>query len=499
MRALDPPGTPWLLRHELRLGWRALGSARRVFAALALLGWLGFHMPAWFIMSRASPGRWVAIGAPFAIAASAFVILLLLSTAFGLAVRAVYDRGDLDLLGSAPIPPANVYAVRAAYVGVASVTFVFLFWAPFMHAGALLGRPSLLLGYPVILAIGLACASLALAGTLALARAVGVSRARVLAQVLGALVGAAFVLVSQAQVLLPVSVRGALAEWATRGAGHAWLTPASPLAWPARAVLGEPGPALAVIVAGVALFALIVTSTQRGFIEAAQRSNEVPAPKRARGPTVVAARTFASGLARIVIGKELKLIARDPLLIAKSLLQVLYLIPLLVIMARKTAPALVAAPALVLIVSNLAASLTWIAVSAEEAPDLVNAAPVSAARVALYKVCAALLLPAALSVPFVIGYGFESVFGAAVVAISVAGAALTSAAIETWTGKPAPMKNLSARHKDNVVVGMAEAFSGMAWGFACYLALKLSPFAPLPLLMPAGTLLLAWMVRRRER
>ena len=60
------------------------------------------------------------------------------------------------------------------------------------------------------------------------------------------------------------------------------------------------------------------------------------------------------------------------------------------------------------------------------------------------------------------------------------------------------MKNLSARHKDNVVVGMAEAFSGMAWGFACYLALKLSPFAPLPLLMPAGTLLLAWIVRRRE-
>jgi len=64
MRALDPPGAAWLLRHELKLGWRSLGGSRKLLGVLGLLIWLGFHFPAWLVVGRLRPDRWVAAAAP---------------------------------------------------------------------------------------------------------------------------------------------------------------------------------------------------------------------------------------------------------------------------------------------------------------------------------------------------------------------------------------------------------------------------------------------------
>ena len=494
MRALEPPGVAWLMRHELRLGWRAIGTSRLFFLLSGAAIWILLHFAAWAVVRTAPPHTWLARSPAFAIAAQAFLLLLLLSWAFGLAVRAIFDRGDLDLLVSSPVPPSHFYATRGCYVAVASLSTLALVAAPFANAAALQGDLRALLFYPVVLSLGLAAAALAFAATLGLARVVGARRARPLAQLLGAFVGAAFVVATQVQSLLSPSTRVAWGRWLRSGAVHDWLGAASPLAWPLRAATGEVVPAVTTVAACVALFGAIIASTQRAFVETANRGLDV-APSR--GSERRAARPFRSGIARVVVTKELRLIARDPLLIAKSLLQVLYLVPLLVLFVRANPAWRLIGPAVVVMMANLAASLAWIAVSAEEAPDLVASAPVSRARIEMLKLAAALLGPGLLTLPFVALYARHSLVDALLLALFAAGAMATSATIERWSARPAPRESLAQRHKDNMLVGFAEMFASLAWGGAFYLALGRNAYAWVPAAVPAGGLLIAAWLRRR--
>jgi ABC-2 type transport system permease protein len=494
MRLLEPPGPAWLLRHELRLGWRAFGTSRRLLLGFGVAIWMLFHLPAWGVVRVAPPHEWLARAPAFAIAAEVFVLLLVLSWAFGLAVRAIFDRGDLDLLVSSPVPATHFYATRAGYVAVASLSTIVLVAAPFANAAALQGHPGALLFYPVMLALGLAAAAIAFAGTLGLARLVGARRARTLAQLLGAFVGAAFLIATQAQVLLSPATRVAIGSWLRSGGGSRWLGAESPLAWPLRAATGELLPAAATVAAGVAIFCAVIASTQRAFVDTANRGLDV-APRRTTPRR--AARAFASGLARVVVTKELKLIARDPLLIAKSLLQVLYLVPLLFLFVRSNPAWRLIGPAVVVMTANLAASLAWIAISAEEAPDLVASAPVSRARIETLKLAAALLGPCVLTVPFVAFYAAHSAIDALLLALLATAAMATGATIERWSARPAARESLAQRHKDNLLVGFAETFASLGWGGALYLALGRNAYAPLPAAVPAAALLVAGWLRRR--
>jgi ABC-2 type transport system permease protein len=495
-RILEPPGWPWLLRHELRLGWRGSHGARIwILAAFGALLWAGEHVAAWALLSFAPPERWLAGAAPALIGITVFVLLLMLSLTFALAVRAIYDRGDLDLLGSAPVSPASVYAVRAVGVASGGVALMAFFWTPFPHVAMWMGHPRLLLGLPVLAAMGLACAALAFAGTLVLARVLGVRRARSVAQVLGALIGGLFVIAMQFPNMMPAETQRTIAAWAKSPEGLAWgrtwLGPDSPLAWPARALLGEPIPALALIVLGLAIFVAVIRGTQHAFMESAQRAGEAGGARReGRG-----LERFRTGLARAVIVKELRLIARDPLLIGKTLLQLLYLVPLVIVIARKSTAQVLAGPALVVMLSTLAGTLAWITVSAEEAHDLLRSAPVARSRVAIYKVAAAVIGPALLAVPLIAWYALRAPLDALVVAIYTALALATSAIIELWTTKPARTRDLATRHRENRSTNLIEALASMGWGAACYFTLKPSFLVVLGLVAAAGMLVLAWVMR----
>ena len=494
MRALDPPGFLWLMRHELRLGSRGMGVSRLFFLAFGAAIWILFHFVAWAVVRAAPPQAWLTRAPALVIAAEVFLLLLVVSWAFGLAVRAIFDRGDLDLLVSSPVPAAHFYATRGCYVAVASLSTVLILTAPFANAAALQGHLAALLFYPVMLSLGLAAAGVAFAATLGLARAVGARRARTLAQLLGAFVGAGILIVTQIQSLLSPSTRVAWGSWLRSGAAHAWLGPESPLAWPLRAATGELVPAVTTIAACVALFWAVIASTQRAFVDTANRGLDV-APRRTSARRAM--RAFRAGLAWVVVTKELRLIARDPLLIAKSLLQVIYLVPLLVLFARANPAWRLIGPAVVVMMANLAASFAWIAISAEEAPDLLASAPVSRARIEALKLAAAMLAPCVLTVPFVLFYARHSPADALLLALFAAAAMATSATIERWSARPAPRESLAQRHKDNMLVGFGEMFASLGWGAAFYLALGRNAYAWAPAAVPvAGLLVTAWLRRR---
>ncbi len=464
-----PASWQWLLAHEARLLWRMSGGGRwYIFIVLGGLVLLAAHAAGWIFMRNFELEALLRSSSSLVVMLTAFALLLVLSSAFGLAVSALFGRGDIDLLLSSPVPIRNVYAIRGIAVGLASVSTVAVFWLPIADMGPFHGRWGTLAAYPVLASIGLACAGLAFAGTLALVRMLGPRRAHVAAQIVGALVGALLILAMQFETVLSDSTKLALRAWMATEEGAAWFGPHSVLTWPARALFGDPLPALATIALCIAVFALLVRLTTGPFASAVQEGAAIsPGAGRGAPPR----RAFRAGLARIVIAKELTLIARDPTLIAKSLVQMLYLVPLMLILIRRTEVATILAASLILMASSLAGTFAWITVSGEEAPDLIGSAPVSSERVRWLKVAAALAPIGVLVLPFLAWYALISLRLVAIVAVFLAAGLASSAVIQVWTGVPGQARDLRARHKQNVLVNLVEAVSSIGWAVACFLAI----------------------------
>jgi ABC-2 type transport system permease protein len=489
---LRPGGWAWLLAHELRLWWRGGMRSRLVMALLVLL-LLAMHALGWFAMARYDGEALMARFAPALILASAFVFTMVLSIAFGLAVTAVFERGDLDLLLSSPVDPARVQSVRGMGVAISSVALLLFAFVPFLNMGVARGHWRLALVYPVALAGGMAATALAMAATLWLVRLLGARRARVVSQLLGAFVGAVFLILMQGQNLLPAAQRKALAAYLASNADAGWLGPHSVLAWPARAMLGDPVAALAVIALGIAAYVVLMRLTADLFSRTAQAGPEVVAPRRA-----ARARAFRAGVARSIVRKELVLIARDPVLISKSLLQVLYLVPLFVVLVQHDSFATALAPAVVFLAAGLAGNLAWITMSGEEAPDLLGAAPVDREHV-LWLKCAAALAPVAAIVSPILGwYVAISPRDGLFVGAYVLAACTASALMQVWTAKPGSSRDFKTRGRENPVVAVVEVFTTLAWGFACFLTLRGSwgvlPAIAVGLFAPG----IAWLKGRRD-
>jgi ABC-2 type transport system permease protein len=468
MRWPEPPSLAWLLRHELRVGGRGLGGIRSRAAAVLALVVLGlFHAGAWFAMRNFDIDGLLARAAPVAIVMSLFAFMLMLGSAFGLAVQALFERGDLDLLMSSPVPVEHVYAARALYVALASTGLVALFLAPFANVGPFHGRWGTLSVYPVLFSLGLACSAIAFLGAFGLVRALGARRARVMSQVLGAVIGAALVLAMQLESFLPAAWRERIAAWSRSGDVREWFSAASPLAWPLRALAGDAWLTPLTIVAATAFFAIVVRASAPRFAAATRQSLAAPPP----AARAAAARPFRTGLWRIVLAKELTLVARDPALIARTLLQLLYLLPLFLVLLRKSQPPALAAAALVMLAMSLAGTLAWLTMSGEEAPELLASAPVNADHLRWLKVLAALLPVLALCVPFVSWFAMQSAWDAAVVVGCLLPGLVSAALMQVWTARPGTRRDLRARYKQNVFVNFAEQFTASGWAALCYLAL----------------------------
>ena len=492
-----PPGWLWLVRHELRVGWRGTGAVRsRVLAALGIVVIVLAHFAAWQFMRAFDLDAVLARAAPAVILATIFFVLFMLSSAFAIATQVIWMRGDLDLLLSSPVPATHVYAARGIWVALGAVATVALFVLPLANTAPLHGHWGALATYPVLAATGLACAAFAFATTFALVRLVGIRRARVFSQVTGALVGAALVLAMQAQAFLPRSAREQLALWAASDTVAWWLSAQSPLTWPVRALFGEPASAIGLVAAGVALYALAIRATAPSFVSVTQRAPE--GAKRAV-PGEPSRRAFRTGLARIVIAKELTLLARDPSLIGRALLQVIYLVPLFLVMLRQSQPPALLAAALVMISMSLAGTLAWMTVSGEEAPDLLGSAPVSIERTRWLKAAAALIPVAALALPFIAGFAMQSLRSTALLVACLAGGLVSSAVVQVWSTTPRGKRDLRIRYRGNVLLNLAELLSSAGWAFACYLAITDTGGTPwaiaLGLVAPAS----AWAVGRRRR
>lgn len=489
---------PWLLRHELRLAWRDAGGARLAFLiGIGGLLWLAYHAAVWSLLrfivdpTAMQPATFILVGAILWL-----IFTLMLSQSITLSVGVFFDRGDLDLLLASPLRPRNVFIVRGLGVAVASVVVYAALLAPVAHVGALTGKPGLLAIYPALAGMALLAASLGMASTIALVRLLGARRARVAAQLLGAFVGAALFLALQLNsVVSPERSARWLALWRAAVLESGPLGPHSPLWLPLQAMLGDPLSLVVLATAGAGSFVFVTAAMARRFLAGTQESMTTPTPA---APSLAPAR-FRGGLWRIVLVKEWKLIGRDPQLIANTLLQTLYLLPLILVWVRGASAERLLVPAVVMGATTLASSLAWLTVAAEDAPELLASAPVAHGLLRRAKLVAALLPVWLLVSPLAIWLAFSRPYAAAIFAGCVGAGTLVTASIHLALPRPGHRRDMRRRNKANIVGTLLETSTAIAWTALSACLLAAPTFAWLAALPALGTPAVAWWLGRARR
>ena len=489
------PGTfLWLLANDVRLNWRRctdmLGGTRpAALAAVFLGGGLVLHLLAWCLIPWLSPHVHRAEAAPaplIAIVVCTFSWMIAQSL-FG-ATRTLFDRADLDLLLGSPLPPVRVFAAKAAAITASTFGSIALLTLPLANTGALVDRAAWLGIYPALMGLALIATALGLGLAIGLFFLVGPRRARVYTQLTGAFIGGAFVLGAQIAALLPAPMQSAVSDWigdaglAQGGGVHAVLR------LPLDAVRGDLSAMFLLMLLGSALFSAAVFGLGERFARANLAAAGAPAPTG--GKTGM---RFRSGLGRNVRAKEWRLLARDPGLFAQLSLQIIYTIPVAVVLLRsQTLPtALALAPTIVVVAAQVAASLAWITVSAEDAPELMASAPVSPAAIDRGKLSAvALPVAVVLAVPLVC-LALVSWRAALISTVTAAAAATSTALLNFWHPMPGSRRGMLRRHSQSKLIALVEHGLAILWAITVVFALMGTWLTTVPVAIAAGVLAFA--------
>ncbi len=496
----NPATLAWLAGHELRLGWRdwvaLMTAGRRSRArtvAIALIVFGAFmHLFAYWIVAGYADAT-VTAGTATLVGITGTLVLswsLLLSQAMESVTRAFYARSDLDLILTSPVSARKVFAVRMGSIAAAAVMIAVLLAAPFINVLALRGGARWLAAYGVVAGMGAVATAVALALTIALFRLIGAKRTRLIAQIVAAVIGAAFVIGLQ---IVAIFSSGSISRFAALQSP--WMLAQAPdthsaFWWPAHAVLGDLHALAAVVVASFALLAGAIALFSGRFGEHAMAAASIgSAVVRQRSPLGFRRRSPM----RVLRQKEWTLLARDPWLVSQTLMQILYLLPpalLLWVTFRDAAGSyVVLIPVMVMAAGQLAGGLAWLSISGEDAPDLIASAPIRAGRVLRAKIEAVIGTIALVFAPIVAVLAFDSLFAAFVSALGILTAAGAATLIQICFRTQARRSQFRRRQTSSRIATFAEAFSSIAWAATSALAAAASWTALGPALIAVGILI----------
>ena len=478
----QPASLTWLAGHEFRLGWRdwvslmtAGGRTRARNATLALILFAAFmHVFAYWTVASYADANLASDTAALVGITGTLVLSwsLLLSQAMESVTRAFYSRSDLDLILTSPASARKVFAVRMGRIAAAAVAIAVLLAAPFINVLAMLGGSRWLAAYGVVAAMGAVATAAALALTIALFRIVGAKRTRLIAQVVAAVIGAAFVIGLQIAAIFSA---GSISRFAALHSN--WMLLHAPdtgsgFWWPARAMLGDYVALAGVVTFGFGLLCASITLFSRRFGEHAVRAAGVSAATVRQRRWSPGFRRRAPG--RVLRHKEWALLQRDPWLISQTLMQVLYLIPpallLWVTFGDRNGSYVVLIPVVVMAAGQLAGGLAWLSISGEDAPDLVATAPITSHRVLWAKVEAVIGMVAVIFAPIVAMLTLDAAFAGIVCALGILSAAAAATVIQLCFRVQARRSQFRRRQTSSRLATFAEAFSSIAWAATTALA-----------------------------
>ncbi len=495
---MSHPGTlVWLARHESRLAWRdwlammtAGGRWRtRSVALTCLIVLVSMHLLALSVV-----GRYAGISDPdkeTLVTVTGCVLMswsLMVSQALESVTRAFYTRADLDLILSSPVAARKVFVVRMATMALSITGMALLLAAPAINVLALRGGSHWLVAYGAVVAVATSAAAVALALAVALFRMIGPRRTRLIAQIVSAVIGAAFVIGVQIAAILSADTKltgTLLSRYALLGS-DAVVTHAPEVDslawWPARAILGDLDALAVVLALGLTILIAAIVLVSRKFADHViiATGTSQATPQRVR-----AAHAFRlMPPKRMLRRKEWTLLRRDPWLLSQTLMQLLYLAPPALLLWRgfgsRSEAATLIVPVLVMAAGQLAGGLAWLAISGEDAPDLIATAPVKASQIVQAKIEAVLGAIMLAFSPLVLALTLVSTWTAATAAIGVLTAAAAATTIQLWFRAQARRSHFRRRQTSSRIATVAEAFSSIAWAATAALAAAGSLLALVP-------------------
>ena len=494
---------PWMAQHELRLAWRdfiAMTTAGRktrgVVLALFLLGfWAGLHWLADVLL-----GRWIAGGIEVDKATLVMITgsgllfwTVMLSQTLESVTRAYYSRADLDLILSSPASSRRLFAVRTGAVALTSMILACLLASPVVNILAAHDGPHWFASYGVLAALGALSAAIAVLVTIGLFRVAGPKQTRLIAQIIAGIVGAGFIIGIQAVAILSF---GNLNRFEVLQSPE--FIAAAPaldsLAWlPARAAMGDLGDLALILVLSLAFLAIVIASTSGSFAKYAIAAAGV-AYTRVRQ---AAAKPFRKASQRQALRvKEWRLLRRDPWLLSQTLMQILYLVPpalfLWISYGQSAGTYVVVIPVVVMAAGQLAGGLSWLAISGEDAHDLVVTAPIHPRAVLLAKIEAVLCTIAVIFAPILLLMGLGSWSLAGWTAVFVALSASSATAIQLWFRIPMRRSMFRRRQVSSRAATISEALSSIMWAGTAVLAAGEQMLALLPAAFAVIVMVVAW-------
>lgn len=498
-----PATLSWFARHELNLAWRewiAMMTGGRRARGIGVAIFLATVFVVLHLVAFAFIGPWIKAGVH--IDAATLVMLtgcgllfgsIMLSQALEAVTRVYYSRSDLDLILSSPASSQRLFAVRTGAVALSAIFLTGLLVSPLINMLVLLDGPKWLAGYGVLAAAGAFLTAVAVAITIGLFRLVGPKRTRFIAQIVAAVIGAGFIIGIQAIAILHYGSFSRFTLFqSTDVITHApsldsWL-------WlPARAAMGDLTALTIVTIIGFGALGLTIATTASSYGRHAISAVGLTHIRTQRRPSRVSFRSVSQR--HVLRVKEWRLLQRDPWLLSQTLMQILYLLPPALLLwinyGESAGTFVVVVPVLVMAAGQLAGGLAWLAISGEDAHDLVTTAPVSNRSVMIAKLEAVGIIIAAILLPLVLLLALSSPFVAGVTAIFAAIAAGSSTAIQLWFRVVAKRSMFRRRQVASRAATLCEAFASIMWAGAGALAAIQSWVALLPALIAIGVLGLA--------
>ncbi len=501
----------WFAQHEMRLAWRdwawLLSGGHRRRWYIGALGLLAVVLVMHGLAYAALPHSTDLTGPPdqHALVVVGGTLLLygslMLSQALESVTRAFYARGDLDLVLSSPAPARRLFAVRLGAMAASVMGLSLALAAPVINVCAWLGGAHWLAAYGVMAALAMAAVAISAVTTIALFAVIGAKRTRLVAQIIAAVVGASFVICVQFLAIISVGSLSRI-EFLKSDAAISHVPASGSLLWlPAYAAAGDwRDLAIVMAVAALMLAGAIRFCTPRfGRLALATAAIAEGPAHPSRRPSAFRPKSPAQALR----WKEWVLLRRDPWLISQSLMQLLYLLPPFFMLWRTfygdSHSATLLVPVLIMAAGQLAGGLAWLAVSGEDAPDLIGSAPITPARVWLAKAQAVAGALAAVFGPAVAVLAVVNPILGLVALLGIASAAASATLIQFWFRAQVKRSLFRRRHVSSRIATFAEAFSSITWSGAGAVALVNPWLAIIPGGAAFAILAAAWAIRPRTR
>ena len=263
-----------------------------------------------------------------------FLLFVMLSGGLVRALVVLHEQDDSNLLLSSPVSPRAILAARLFGNALQSCLVDGFIIVPWINVLVFIfGHWECLWGYPVWFALAVIVTCIDGLFSFGLIAWLGLRRARFLSQAVPFLLvfGVTFSAGSLSVSVAQLSANSTEAHMPPAMQAHFIALSHTPLVWINRAGGGNPL-FLAMIFSAAAAMALITLRlTERAFVEGTQHLAESTGPARAG----TAAAPFRTGLLKLEVIKNLRLIVRTPMMMIQCLAQSLMPIGIACILARE--------------------------------------------------------------------------------------------------------------------------------------------------------------------